>query len=332
MFYLPFVDSVTAEPGDRWAVPLEDKPLSGPSPFLAQFQLYWDSVSLAALKTCPRYYQYTILEGWVLHPTPSPLQFGIDFHLLQETYHKLVAAGTDTETALRRCVRLAGLLGERLTPGRNERTKETLIRAFVWYHIQFANDPAETALRRDGRPAVEFSFTLPITEVSGQTIYLCGHIDRVVNFKGDTFIADYKSTKGQLNDKFLAGFKPNTQVSGYAAAGRILASQPNSVFPSVPKGVIIDGVELGVTYTRFQRFTIRFTELELNEWLRDFIATVQVKAQGYAEAGHWPMEETSCSMYGGCQFQGVCSRSPAERDRVLQSNFVRRPWNPRATR
>ena len=335
-YYLPLVDRVTLHPeGFSWAIPLEEQASLEPSRSFVpgtQFQHSWDSVSLAALKTCPRYYQYKIIEGWNLWPMPSPLQFGIGFHTLQETYHKLRAHGIDQELALLRCVRLAGLLGEQLPLGRTERTKETLIRSFVWYMEQFKNDPATTALKKDGSAAVEFSFTLPVAELDGQEIYLCGHLDRVVQFQNETFICDYKTTKGQMNERFLSGFKPSTQISGYATAGYILSTQPNTVFPSVPKGVIIDGVELGVNYNRFQRFILRFTQLELNEWLKDFITTVKVKARGYAEAGHWPMEETSCSLYGKCEYHEVCSRNPAERERVLEKNFRKSVWDPRKAR
>lgn len=335
-WYLPLVDRIVASAEEfSWAIPLEERQQLEPSRSFVegtQFQHSWDSVSLAALKTCPRYYQYKIIEGWSLWPMPSPLQFGIAFHTLQETYHKLKAHGIDQETATLRCVRLAGLLGERLPAGRTERTKETLIRSFVWYMEQFKSDPATTALKRDGSPAVEFSFTLPITEIDGQEIYLCGHLDRVVQFQGDTLLADYKTTKGQLNERFLAQFKPNTQISGYATAGYILATQPNPVFPSIPKGVIIDAVELGVNYNRFQRFVMRFTQLELNEWLSDFISTIRVKALGYAQEGRWPMEETSCDRYGGCEFREVCSKNPAERQRVLEKNFRKSIWDPRKAR
>lgn len=335
-FYIPLVDKITASADQySWAIPLEESQQLEPSTSFAegtQFQTHWDSVSLVALKTCPRLYFYKIVQGWTLFPHPSTLQFGIAYHTLQETFHKLIAHGVDQETTLLRCVRLAGLLGERLPPGRNERTKETLVRAIVWHEAQFHKDPAVTAIKKNGMPAVEFSFTLPIADVDNTPIYLCGHIDRIVQFQGDTWIQDYKTTKSQLNERFLAQFKPNSQVSGYATAGYILSTQPNNIFPSTPKGVIIDGVELGVTYTRFQRFVLRFTQLELNEWLSDFIAIIRTVARGYAEQERWPMNESACGNYGGCEFHSVCSRNPAEREMLLTKGWKRSFWDPRRSR
>ena len=41
----------------------------------------------------------------------------------------------------------------------------------------------------------------------------------------------------------------------------------------------------------------------------------------------FPMNETACSMYGGCAFRGVCARSPSVRHIYLRE-FDVDIWNP----
>lgn len=48
------------------------------SPFLpgTKIQYAWDSTSIGYLKTCPRLYQYTIIEGWQSKGESLHLRFG----------------------------------------------------------------------------------------------------------------------------------------------------------------------------------------------------------------------------------------------------------------
>lgn len=164
------------------------------------------------------------------------------------------------------------------------------------------------------------------------TIYLAGHIDRVVHLQGEVLVSDYKTTKGTLDEKFLNSFNPSGQFMTYLIAAHVLASTPNSVFPEPPAGLMLDGVQLGVTYNRFQRFFIRKTKEDVNKFLNDLEATIKVKALGYAHHSHYPAEEGSCHNYGGCEFLPVCSRSPSEWPRLLKANFRKNVWDPSCPR
>lgn len=334
-YYAPLTDNIyataTGRSADEWLVELGEAPSNEPNTsFENNFQFVWDSVSLSAFKTCPRYYNWTIREGWRLNPQPSTLAFGIYFHKCMEVWHKLLATGLDKDTALLRCTRLAGLFGELLIPNRPERTKETLIRAVVWYLDQFRDDQAITTCRPDGEPAVEYSFIIPLTKIDETQVYLAGHLDRVVTFMGHTYICDYKTSKLQLTAKFFDGFKPNTQVQGYLAAAHILGGT-STVLPSKPAGLIIDGIQLGVNFARFQRSIIQYTKLEidsfliyLEQWLR--------WAKTLADTESWPANENSCDKYGGCVFRSICSQTPAKHERLLKANFERTVWDPRRSR
>lgn len=330
-YYNPVTDTIGGDevPSEGWLIPLSENREHFTSSSLVedtQLQFAWDSTSLSAFKKCPRYYKWTILDGYNLSPMPSPLHYGIAQHTVFETWHRLLAAGISKADSLLRCVRLAGLLGEYITPTDNIRTKETLVRTTVWYLDQFWNDPAETIILDTGHPATEYSFTIPLTEINGVQFFLSGHMDRIAHFLDDVFITDYKTTKSQLNARFAEQFKPNIQTAVYTLAGHVLAGSTSGL-PEAPAGMLIDGIALGVNFTRFQRFSVTYTPMELDEFLRDLNLTLH-EATLYATHEHWPARETSCTNYGGCVFRDICRHSPAQHTRMLNANFKRSTWDP----
>ena len=58
------------------------------SPFLpgTNIQYAWDSTSLGLLKTCPRKYQYEMIEGWGTRDESIHLRFGIEYHTALQDY------------------------------------------------------------------------------------------------------------------------------------------------------------------------------------------------------------------------------------------------------
>jgi hypothetical protein len=333
-WYDPLADTVLDEPGTaEWLIPLfEHREVRENTSLVAgtQLQFAWDSTSLAAFKKCPRYYRWTVLDGHQLSPMAPALHYGIAQHTVFETWHRLLALGIEREVALARCVRLAGLLGEYIVPTDNIRTKETLVRTTVWYIDQFWDDPAQTIILNNGKPATEYSFTIPLLEIDGIEFFLSGHMDRVARFLDDLYITDYKTTKRQLDSYFASQFKPNIQTAVYTLAGHVLAGT-TSALPEAPVGMLIDGIALGVNFSRFQRFPVTYTQMELDSFLADLELALR-EAMLYADAGRWPARETSCDNYGGCVFREVCRHSPAQHERMLESNFKRSTWDPLRSR
>src|SRR6266550_7781064 len=153
------------------------------SPFLpgTQIQFAWDSTSLGWLKTCPRLYQYSMIDGWRSKGNSVHLDFGLWYHSALELYDKHRSNQANHEEALhavvRACMqwtwiqktyRVNGENGEVLSPetfgpwesGHNLKTRETLIRSVIWYLEQFVNDTCETVQLATGKPAVELSFRM----------------------------------------------------------------------------------------------------------------------------------------------------------------------------
>lgn len=304
-----------------------------PSPFSAampEHQLAIDSTSLGAFKTCPRLYYYRIICGWTRDDSPH-LFFGQVMHEAKERYERTRAAGVPHELALREVVYwgLKATWNKELRrpwiSGHAKKNRLSLLRSIVWYLDQWgeAGDPLRTFLLPNGRPAVELSFQVDSgyrSGLTGETILLSGHLDRVVEVSGELYGSDIKTTGGALGPRFFDSFSPNNQMSLYEFCGQIILSRPLA-------GMIIDGVEVGATYTRFQRQVIPRPRGTLDEWHQELGFWLDWMAQ-CAEGGRWPMNDKSCDNFGGCQFREVCSRSPRAREPWLKANFVKRFWNP----
>lgn len=209
----------------------------------------------------------------------------------------------------------------------NTKTVPNLIRSIVWYLERFGpNDPAKTVVLANGKPAVELSFRFDggLQFSTGEELILCGHMDRVVTFNSGLYVLDRKTTKTTIDgfsaQKYFAQFSPNNQMSLYGLAGTI-------VLGTAIKGVIIDAVQIAKGFSRYERGFANRTEGQLQEWLDDTLYYIR-QAEANARSGVWPMNDTACSDFGGCPFQGICNKDPAVRETFLRSNFERRLWDP----
>jgi hypothetical protein len=285
-------------------------------------QFAWDSTSLGALKTCPRKYQLSILEGWTPRSQSLHLRFGIAYHKGLERYQQ--AEGTHDE---RICVALRAAVevctepdGSIWETGDTAKSVSNLLRSIVWHCDQYKNDAAKTVILANGKPAVELSFRVPVTE----DLIFCGHLDRLAEFAGSYWVVDYKTTKMQLGDSYFAQFEPNNQMSLYAGASKLILSEPAA-------GVLIDAAQFLVGGTRFGRSMTRRSE----EAIEEFFDTAQhyiSLAQVFHKRDFWPMNDMACGNYGGCAFRKVCSAPKSLQPMVLATNFDRTWWDPLVTR
>lgn len=327
------------------------------SPFLpgTKIQYAWDSTSLGELKTCPRKYQYTIIDGWVPKGESIHLRFGQEYHSALQQYDILRAQGIKHERAIHETiaalmVRTAAWDVDTTTKVGKYKNRSSLIQLTLDYFDHFgAEDPANTYIRENGQPAVELSFRFELDfgpkaadedeaicrareqgnlgEVThiNQPYLLCGHLDRVVEFNNALMVMDHKTTTTTLGSRWFDQWDPNNQMSLYTLAGKIILNAPI-------RGVVICGAQILIEEpNRFVRgFTYR-TQDQLDEWLSDLSVLLRT-AETYAEANYWPMNDTACDKFGGCKFRDVCSKSPAVREKFLAADFTQlseeERWNP----
>ncbi len=303
---------------------------------IPELQIAWDSTSIGALKWCPRYYYYNIVCGRVPREESVHLTFGILYHEALETYDKAKALGASHTVAQRAAVRNALTKSWNSAKQRpwisdhKQKNRETLIRTVVWYLEQFAEDPLETVILANGKPAVELSFRLEIdrkSSLTGEPNMLCGHIDRLVkDFRASdsSRILDHKTTTSFLAPDFFEKYSPDNQFSCYSYSGQIVFSMPIL-------GVIASVAQVGVNFSRFQRGFVPRTKDQLAEWRQDLDYWLST-AEYFAREGYWPQNDKACGMFGGCPYRKVCGKSAASRKDWLEAGFSTRFWDPLITR
>lgn len=312
--------------------------MSAPSPFDASgAQFAWDSTSIKLAETCLYMYKLKMLDGWQPDNKSVHLIFGGLYASALENFYKAVAEGIDREQAIRDVVHEALIAtwehetdeagdpipetGAPWQSNHNLKTRGNLIRSIVWYFEQFRDDPCTTVHLSTGAPAVEHSFKLPVDD----GIVLAGHLDRLVTYSGSLYVQDQKTSGSTITGRFFEGFNPDTQMSLYTWAGKAIFHMP-------VKGVMIDAAQIAVGFTRYERgFTFRSDD-QLDEWYEGAMHTIG-RARAAVHEDYFPMNPSSCSNYGGCEFRHICARSPSVREQFLKGEFTRGDiWNPLRSR
>lgn len=301
------------------------------SPFVpgTRYQWAWDSTSLGWLKECPRKYFYHMVEGFRSKGESVHLEYGILYHGALEDYEKLKALGRDHDTAVKAVVN--DILHKTWRDGvpwrasidlpiedkTSLKSRENLVRTVVWYLDKFKDDPAKTKVHPvTGFPMIELHFQFEI----GDGYSLCGYLDRIVEFQGEPFVMDRKTTTTTLGSYYFEQYDPDNQMSFYTVASQV-------AFKTPVKGVIVDAAQIAVGFSRFVRSFVFKTGDQIDEWMLDLRYWLE-QAKTFAEANYWPMNDKSCHKYGGCPFRDICNKSPSVRNRFLETAFERRPWNP----
>ena len=331
------------------------------SPFLpgTQIQVAWDSTCLGLLKSCPRLYKYTIIDGWASRDESVHLRFGIEYHAALEHFDREIAQGAEREDAIRDTirrlmVRIGDWYPDTDTKAGRYKNRNNLVSLVVDYLDHFNPDPATTYIKSDGTPAVELSFRYELDwgPEDGHTVEhkstgmpFVGSIEpgavNYINLDGTGvettihnqpyLLCGHLDRVVTFNDQLLVMDRKTTTTTlgGYYFAQyephnqMTLYTLAGRIILDAPiRGVIIDAAQILLEKPNaFARgFTFR-TDDQLTEWLDD-LRTWLTLAESYAIAGNWPMNDTACDKFGGCCFRGICTKSPSVRERFLKTDFI----------
>ncbi len=320
---------------------MENTSFSKINPFL---QLAVDSTSLKAFKNCPRYYYYSIVQGFQTRTESVHLTFGLLMHQSLEHYHHGKARGQSHADAMDFALSFALKatwnkdLKRPWDSGDSYKNRYTLLRSVVGYLDKYGeNDALETVVLASGKPAVELSFSFQsgfVSRTTGEDFLFSGHLDRLATLNGAAYIADVKTSKSELNARFWAGHNPSTQFGMYLLAGQIVYKLP-------VQGLIVDGAQVLVGESRFDRHLITKDQFQMDEYYRgtgQWLERMEAAADEALDISKsimpstvtdaYPMNEESCTKYLGCDFQSICARSPHQRGQWLETGFKRRVWDP----
>lgn len=288
-------------------------------------QWAWDSTSLNEAQTCLRKYYYGMIRGIQPKNKSVHLIFGGVYASALELYYKLKANNYSHDEALLSVIRFALIETwdkANSTPVHfddSKKTRPNLIRTIIWYLDQYGEESEDGLMTyhlQDGKPAVELSFAIELTD----DVVFCGHLDRVVSMGKDLYVMDQKTTGGSIGSYYFRQFDYSIQMTGYTFAGKVALNSPI-------RGVIIDAAQVAVNHTDFGRGITTRTPDQLEEWQQDVESIIQ-SAWRAADANYWPKNTSACGNYGGCPFISLCTSSKHVRENYIKADFVDRAWDP----
>ena len=201
---------------------------------------------------------------------------------------------------------------------------DRLIEAFAYYWRAFPleTDAAQPYRTPDGKPMVEFSFALPISDdlrhpVTDEPIIYAGRADMIATYAGAVTIYDDKTTSA-LGSTWANQWNRRAQFTGYAWAAKafgIPASQ-----------VLVRGIAILKTEIKHAEAITTRTPHHITEWHTQFVRDIK-RATECWKTGYWDVNlSDACSSFGGCAFQQPCMSNNPEP--WLKGQFVRKMWDP----
>ena len=295
-------------------------------------QIKVNSSSLGEAKQCWRKYYYKIIRRLVRKGSNAAIDFGTLAHKALNVFYKRQADGVGYERNLVETLREILPVAMHQLPSDVPQNPQSLCRFVVWFLDKYERSGmGAKTLVLQGHPATELSFEFPsgfAAQSTGEDITLFGTIDRLCTMQGKVYPRDLKTTKRALGSHFADSFSPDNQFSLYMLAVRMFFNLPSDE-------MLLDGAQIGQNFVRFQTDLVPRPSGVLDEWLGSLpfwlnqLEACASSAQWHEQNGSqpelaYPQNDKACSMYGGCQFRKVCSRSPSQREHLLGLEFEER--------
>jgi len=275
-------------------------------------QNVWDTSSLSSFLACPRLYNLTNLNGYKMKSYGTVTGFGSAVHDGFEILDTGKFNNESKEQSVNKAIKyVLENYGEDLQSAEDKaRGLEAALRAIVWRAEEYWDDTIGIAKMPDGAPCLETRFEVPFGKHR-----FSGRIDKIVLFAGELYLCDTKTTKAALSEQYFKMYRPNNQVYAYLWAAREIMKLP-------VKGFIIEAVQTGANFCRFNRTVFNVSKSSVDEWYMDAQYSLSV-ADSFWDAGYYPANFTACGNYGGCKFREVCGESPEHRTTLLNEDFDR---------
>lgn len=244
--------------------------------------------------------------------TPYPLAFDIGQAVLQQAYQKHMPPESQSEVmqddrrSLTNAIRLYGGFCQHYEPlGYKYHYVETPFALYLGQISSFASDN----FKKD-------------------VIYV-GIIDAIIESNGITYLSDIKSTAMNITENYLNGYQMDQGLIGYTIAAReLLGIDTHHALvhcfwvqsPPKTKGKPLDEY--------YHTKALYYDDEQLAEWHANTLLTI-TEIEQHKLSNQWGLDySSSCNMYNGCDYRGVCSLPPSARPQRLEMDFRKAIWTP----
>lgn len=279
-----------------------------------KFEIDVNSSSLSLIQTCKRKAKYILLDG--IRGESSPAQsFGSIVHAAMADFYLRPIADRRPDDLVKDFQHRFNESG--YAPEDDVRTIETGTKIMAEYQSAFSSDCYTVALDPTGKPIVERDFQFTLFDSPKVKINWFGRIDMLAidEKTGEYVLFDHKTSRS-LGQEFFNRYRNSHQFTGYALGAE-------SIFLDFGKHVsvkraVVNGLQVAKTKQQTARQEITIDGHRVDE----FRETVFFEVMSFLkaiEAESYPMTDSSCSTWGGCQFLDACAASGEVRRNILQT-------------
>lgn len=279
-----------------------------------------DNFALSNHQSCPAKYKLRIVDGWTVRRKGAALGFGGALHAGLADWYR---GGTLASA----CAAISNAWPKE-QPFDDYRDLNKCLAVMGEYTREYPHESFKVAGISEGVPLIEIPFSILLTDANGkpvltdggEEIYYGGIFDGLIEWSGQVYILEHKSTS-QLGDYYFDQFKPNNQIDGYVWAARQLTGRPVG-------GALVNAIGVyKVGRTKFKRQITSRTTSELDEWIIN-IQECASEIERHHKKGYWPLRKVSCTQYGKCEYHDVHVLSnDHDRQRRLETDYIVEPWD-----
>lgn len=298
------------------------------------YQHAWNAHSIDPLMSCPYRYYLAVRQGW--RKPSMVLETGRLIHLGLEHWDRwwLSQGGKFTDPTPGIYAALRVVIKEmysdpkqaekwaRFSHKDHNRTPWSILRTIIWYIEEYQHSNVEPMNLPDGTAGVEVAFDIPlgITAPDGEEYRTRGSIDGIVAFDG-TWGRERKHTVNSLGKRYFDRFDPAVQTDLY---GLVLSAMLGDFMPI--KGLFLEAIQLGVTFSRVMRYQLRRTPAHRAAFLKSVIWHIrgaekmaEDEAAGVPLIEAWPQRFSACFL---CDFRPICTKDPSKHLTFLRADYI----------
>ena len=313
---------------------------------------FYDNTRISDYRTCPRYFYYRHVRGWVPDKIALALTFGLAWHDAMDVLWTVIAREcqniTPSEAAELAYLAFLERWKEQELKDPTEMTPEEALEIMPRHPSVAREMLHEYAVQRfpliSGKEFdlidCEKPFAVPM-DPKDDTLFYVGRLDKIFSIKSKIHIGDHKTTSlykkdGGFRRDFVESFSPNSQVDGYTFASGVL-------YENKQRTIWVDAALVHKTvHDQFRFIEIDRTMSQLYQWVwetREWINRIEEEKKNLAEnkdqyknteylAG-FPKNTGSCWNYGGCPYIPLCKAyaNPEAVDET-PAGYKEEHWSP----
>jgi hypothetical protein len=288
------------------------------------FPEVFDSSMVATLKQCPQLFHKVYIQQYKSKETNVHLRAGGAFAAgIEKARRAFYEDGKSAEESI--ALGMQALIihyGDFECPSDSAKSVERMAGALEFYFENYPlNHEAAFPITLAGdKRGIEFGFVEPLSidhPVTNHPILYAGRMDAILNYAGDVFVFDEKTTSS-LGSTWGRKWDLRSQFTGYCWGCRKAGIHA--------AGVVVRGVSILKTKYETQEAICYRADWEVDRWYKELLEWIADAITWWKEKRFRYNLDDSCTSYGGCGFSSVC-KSENETP-WLETYFERRHWDP----